>query len=140
MALGDLNRIESAFAEATLDPALWGRALDIVAHETGSFGATPLSRAGVVIRWIEVADISGIRTPLSRAGVVIPHVPATETVGEALEHYFRDGWYLIERGHAGVPLLLKTRVADDSEQSMQFDMRPSTPSRCKKFRIANVMS
>ena len=118
MALGDLNRIESAFAEATLDPALWGRALDIVAHETGSFGATPLSRAGVVI----------------------PHVPATETVGEALEHYFRDGWYLIERGHAGVPLLLKTRVADDSEQIMQFDMRPSTPSRCKKFRIANVMS
>ena len=80
MALGDLNRIESAFAEATLDPALWGRALDIVAHETGSFGATPLSLAGVVI----------------------PHVPATETVGEALEHYFRDGWYLIERGHAGV--------------------------------------
>ncbi len=118
MALGDLNRIESAFAEATLDPALWGRALDIVAHETGSFGATLLSLAGVVI----------------------PHVPATETVGEALEHYFRDGWYLIERGHAGVPLLLKTRVADDSEQSMQFDMRPSTPSRCKKFRIANVRS
>ena len=118
MALGDLNRIESAFAEATLDPALWGRALDIVAHETGSFGATPLSRAGVVI----------------------PHVPATETVGEALEHYFRDGWHLIERGHAGVPLLLKTRVADDSEPSMQFGMRPSTPSRCKKFRIANVWS
>jgi hypothetical protein len=52
---------------------------------------------------------------------VIPHVPATETVGEALEHYFRDGWYLIERGDAGVPLLLKTRAADDSEQSMQFD-------------------
>jgi hypothetical protein len=50
-----------------------------------------------------------------------------------LEHYFRDGWYSIERGHAGVPLLLKTRVADDSEQSMQFDMRPSTPSRCKNF-------
>jgi hypothetical protein len=108
MALGDLNRIESAFAEATIDPALWGRALDIVAHEIGSFGA-------------------------SLAGVAIPHVPATETVGEALEHYFRDGWYSIERGHDGVPLLLKTRVADDSEQSMQFDIRPSTPSRCKNF-------
>jgi hypothetical protein len=118
MALGDLNRIESAFAEATLDPALWDRALDIVAHETGSFAATLL--------------------PL--AGVAIPNVPATETVGEALEHYFRDGWHLIERRHAGVHLLLKTRVADDSEQSMQFDMRQSTPSRCKKFRIANVRS
>ena len=69
MALGDLNRIESTFAEATLDPGMWGRALDIVAHETGSFGAT--------------------LRPL--AGVPIPNVPATETVGEALEHYFRDG-------------------------------------------------
>lgn len=117
MALGDLNRIESAFAEATLDPALWGRALDIVAHETGSFGATPLSRVSRV----------------SRAGVVIPHVPATETVGEALEHYFRDGWYLIERGHAGVPHLLKTRAADDSEQSMQFDASVDAVTLQKNF-------
>jgi hypothetical protein len=114
MVLGDLNRIESAFAEATLDPALWGRALDIVAHDTGSFGATLL--------------------PL--AGVAIPNVPATETA-EALEHYFRHS---IEQRHAGVPLLLKTRVADDSEQSMQFDMRQSTPSRCRKFRITDVRS
>ena len=68
MALGDLNRIESAFAEATLDPAMWGRALDVVAHDTESFGATLL--------------------PL--AGLAIPNVPATETAGEALEHYFRD--------------------------------------------------
>ena len=115
MALGDLNRIDSAFAEATLDPALWGRALDIVAHDTESFGATLL--------------------PL--AGVAIPNVPATETAGDALEHYFR---HLIEQRHAGVPLMLKTRVADDSEQSMQFDMRQSTPSRCMKFRITDVRS
>ena len=93
MALGDLNRIESAFAEATLDPALWDRALDIVAHETGSFAATLL--------------------PL--AGVAIPNVPATETVGEALEHYFRDGWQLIEQRHVGGPLLLKPRLADYGE-------------------------
>ena len=112
MALGDLNRIESTFAEATLDPGMWGRALDIVAHETGRFGAT--------------------LSPL--AGVPIPNVPATETVGEALEHYFRDGRHLIEQRHAGGPLLVKTRLADYSEQSMQFVMRPSTPSRCKKFR------
>src|ERR1700722_8008192 len=112
MALGDLNRIERAFAEAALDPALWGHALDVVAHDTGSFGVTLL--------------------PL--ASVAIPNVPATETAGEALEHYFRDGWHLIEQRHAGVPLLLKTRLADYSEQSMQFVMRQSTPSRCKKFR------
>src|SRR5580704_4912335 len=97
MALGDLNRIESAFAEATLDPALWGRALDAVAHDTENFGAALL--------------------PL--AGVAIPNVPAIETAGEALEHYFR---HLTVQRHAGVPLLLKTRVAHDSEQSMQFDM------------------
>ena len=109
MALGDLNRIESAFAEATLDPASWGRALDIVAHETGSFGATLLSLTGVAI----------------------PHVPATETVGEALEHYFRDGWYSIERGHAGVPLLLELQTT--ASKACNFDMRPSTPSRCKNF-------
>ena len=112
MALGDLNRIDSAFAEATLDPGMWGRALDTMAHETGSFGATLL--------------------PL--AGVPIPNVPATETVGEALEHYFWAGWHLIEQIQAGGPLL--TRLADHSEQSMQFDMRPSTPSRRKKFRTA----
>ena len=112
MALGDLNRIESAFAEATFDPGMWGRALDTMAHETGSFGATLL--------------------PL--AGVPIPNVPATETVGEALEHYFRDGWRLIEQRHVSGPLLLRTRLADYSEQSMQFDVRPSTPSRCKNFR------
>ena len=112
MALGDLNRIESGFAEATLDPEMWGRVLGIVAHETGSFEATLL--------------------PLAR--VPIPHVPATETVGEALEHYFREGWHLIEQRHVGGPLLLRTRLADYSEQSMQFDRRPSTPSRWKKFR------
>jgi hypothetical protein len=50
-----------------------------------------------------------------------------------LEHYFRDGWHLIEQRHPGVPLLLKTRVADDNEQSMPFDMHQSTPSRCKKI-------
>jgi hypothetical protein len=110
MALGDLNRIESGFAEATLDPGMWGRALDVVAHETGSFVLPPL------------------------ADVPIPNVPATETVGEALDHYFRDRRHLIEQRHAGGPLLPKTRLADYSEQSMQFDMRPSTPSRCKKFR------
>jgi hypothetical protein len=89
MALGDLNRIESAFAEATLDPALWGRALDIVTHDTESFGATLL--------------------PL--AGLAIPDAPATETAGNALEHYFR---HLIEQRHAGVPLMPKTRVADET--------------------------
>jgi hypothetical protein len=116
MALGDLNRIDSGFAEATLDPGMWGRALDVVAHETGSFGAS--------------------LSPL--ADVPSPNVPATETVGEAVEHYFRDRRHIIEQRHADGPLLPKTRLADYSEQSLQFDMRPSTPSRCKKFRATKL--
>jgi hypothetical protein len=91
MALGDLNRIESGFAEATLDPGMWGRAPDMVAHETGRFGATLL--------------------PL--AGVPIPDVPAAETVGETMEHYSRDGSHLIEQRHAG------TSFAEDSTCRLQ---------------------
>jgi hypothetical protein len=104
MALGDLNRSESVFAEAALDPRMGGRALDKVAHETESFGATLLPPAGIAI----------------------PNAPATETVGEASEHYFRDGWHLIEQRRAGESLL-NPRLADYGEQSMQFDMRPLTP-------------
>jgi hypothetical protein len=115
MALGDLKRIESVFAEAALDPGMWGRALGTVAHETESFGATLL--------------------PL--AGLAIPNVPATETVGEVSEHYFRDGWHLIGQRHAGGPLLLKPRLADYGELSMHFHVRPLTPSRCKKFRTTS---
>jgi hypothetical protein len=78
MALGDLNRFESVFAEAALGPRIWDRALGLVVRESESFGATLL--------------------PL--AGVAIPNVPAIETSGETSEHYFRDGWHLVERRHA----------------------------------------
>jgi DNA-binding CsgD family transcriptional regulator len=93
MGLGDLSRIESAFAEAALDPQSWVRALDIATRETGSFGA--------------------ILLPIT--GATIPNVPATETIGETTEHYFRDEWHLRDQRHAGVPHLMKTGVADDSD-------------------------
>lgn len=114
MALGDLNSIERVFAEAALDPGMWGRALDVVAHETESFGATLL--------------------PV--AGVAIPNVPATETVGEASEHYFRDEVAIKRTAPRRWTSSAEARLADYGEQSMQFDMRPLTPSRCKKFRTA----
>jgi hypothetical protein len=47
MASGDLNRIESAFAEATLDSGLWSRALNPT--EIGSFGTARLPLGGVTI-------------------------------------------------------------------------------------------
>jgi DNA-binding CsgD family transcriptional regulator len=93
MALGDLSRVESAFAEAALESTLWVRALDVVTQETGSFGA--------------------ILLPV--AGAVIPNVPATEALGKVNEHYFRDGWHFRDQRNAGVPLLIKAGVIDDSD-------------------------
>ena len=93
MALGDLKRIEEAFAEAAIDSSLWVRALDIATAETRSFGA--------------------ILLPLT--GLAIPNVPFTETAGEASEHYFKDNWHLRDQRHAAVPVLMKTGVVDDSD-------------------------
>lgn len=92
MELGDLSRIEGAFAEAAIDATLWICALDIATRETGSFGATLL--------------------PV--AGAVIPNVPVTEAAREASEHYFRDGWHLRDHRN-GVPLLIRKGVVDDTD-------------------------
>jgi hypothetical protein len=81
MASSDLRRSESALAEAASDPGLWDRALNIAASETGSFQA-----------------------------ILLP-LPATETVGKALEHRFRDGWHSMARRHAGIPLPIETGTA-----------------------------
>jgi hypothetical protein len=93
MLLGDLSRIEEAFADAAIDPALWGRALDIATRETGSTGATLL--------------------PIT--GVVLPNVPVTESVDEASEHYFREGWQFRDHRNVGIPLLMKFGIVDDSD-------------------------
>jgi hypothetical protein len=50
-----------------------------------------------------------------------------------LEHYFRDGWHLIEQRHPGVPLLLKTRVADDNEQACHLTCISRRRRAAKKF-------
>jgi hypothetical protein len=46
MAIGNLSRIESAFAEAAFDQSLWARALEIATEETSGFGATLLPITG----------------------------------------------------------------------------------------------
>jgi DNA-binding CsgD family transcriptional regulator len=93
MALGDLRRIESAFAEAAMDAVLWGRALDIASQVTGGYGAALL--------------------PI--AGQAIPNVPVGEAIGQVSEHYFRDGWHLRDQRHAGIPLLMRAGVVDDTD-------------------------
>lgn len=91
MELGDLCRIESAFAEAAVDPSQWIRALEVVTQETRSFGA--------------------ILLPIT--GGIIPNVPATRRLGEVTEHYFRDSWHLRDHRQAGIGLMLKNGVVDD---------------------------
>ncbi len=93
MLLGDLGRIEQAFADAAIDPALWGRALDVATRETRSFGATLL--------------------PITSSA--IPNAPVTQSIGEVSEHYFRDGWHLRDQRMAGTSVFMKTGVIDDSD-------------------------
>ena len=104
MASGDLNRIESAFAEATLDSGLWSRALNLT--EIGSFGTALLALGGANDSW---SIISGVR------GVVGPGRSLVGIVGGASRR-------AAQRNRA--------RFA---RESMPFDLRPSTPSRCKKY-------
>ena len=80
MALGDISRIESTFAEAAVEPVLWNRALDVATRKTGGFGTTLL--------------------PVS--GVAIPNPPVTEATRGVSEHYFRDGRHLRDQLMAGL--------------------------------------
>ena len=94
MALGDLDKIERAFAEAALDSSLWGHAMEVAAAETDSHGATLL--------------------PVMTGGAA-PAVPATESVRRASEHYFRDGWHLRDQRNVAVPMMMRSGVADDGD-------------------------
>jgi DNA-binding CsgD family transcriptional regulator len=87
----DFGPAEQEFAEAGLDPTRWVKALTSVAAATGSFGAVML--------------------PL--AGDALPNVPYTESVSEAMETYFRDGWHLQDERMRTVPTLMQRGVADD---------------------------
>lgn len=93
LELGDLGRIESAFAEAAVDPSQWVRALDVVTLQTRSFGATLL--------------------PIT--GAAIPNVPTTRPLVEVGGHYFRDGWHLRDHRYAGIHVMMKDGVVDDTD-------------------------
>ncbi|HKV13576.1 MAG TPA: DNA-binding protein, partial [Reyranella sp.] len=45
----NLDRVEAAFAAASVDPSLWGKALDVVTAETEAFGALLLPAADDVL-------------------------------------------------------------------------------------------
>lgn len=97
MSLWHLNRIESAFAEAAVSPAMWTRALDVVTRETGAYGAVLL--------------------PIS--GDTLPNVPHTASMAGSFETYFKDSWHLRDERNNGLPILIRSGVADD------FDALPA---------------
>ncbi len=91
MPTWDLGRVEVAFAEAAVDPALWPKALDAVAEETQAFGAILLPACGNAL----------------------PNVPYTPSLAPSADAYFRQGWYLKDERYRGMQALLKNGVTDD---------------------------
>jgi DNA-binding CsgD family transcriptional regulator len=91
MALWNMELVEQGFAEASLDPSLWVKALNNVTTLTKSAGALLL--------------------PLT--GSTIQNVPFTERLGEATEVYFRDNWHLRDERYRGISLMVARGVIDD---------------------------
>jgi DNA-binding CsgD family transcriptional regulator len=87
----DLFKIEEVFRDAAIDPSLWATALNCVSEQTESRGALLL-------------PIRGNR---------LPNAPVSEGAARSTESYFRDGWHLCDERERGVPILLRTGVADD---------------------------
>jgi DNA-binding CsgD family transcriptional regulator/PAS domain-containing protein len=83
--------IETAFADAALDPSGWVKALDVIVSLTGSHGALLL--------------------PIT--GITIPNVPYTERLGESTEAYFRDNWHLRDERQHGIRRMVRRGVFDD---------------------------
>lgn len=83
--------IDTAFAEAGLDPSAWQKALDVVVAQTESHGA--------------------ILLPL--AGSALANIPFTERLGESTDAYFRDDWHLRDERYKGLPLMVQRGVFDD---------------------------
>ncbi|MEZ2333039.1 helix-turn-helix transcriptional regulator [Mesorhizobium sp. RCC_202] len=89
--------------EAALAPERWSAVLERICEATGSFGAHIL--------------------PLR--GKFSPGVPATPSLHEGFEAYFREGWYLQDIRFGCVPHVLKKGVAVEHDISSEEDFRRS---------------
>jgi DNA-binding CsgD family transcriptional regulator len=92
MRTWNIARIEQAFADAAIDPARWGDALEIAATETNSFGALIL--------------------PVSGGGPV-PGLPHTDSMSRLVELYFRDNWCDRDTRYLGAQHMQRNGVVDD---------------------------
>lgn len=97
MAPWTLSRVESAFAEAAVFPAMWANALETVSEETGAYGAVLL--------------------PIN--GYTLPNIPHTKSMEASYQAYFKDSWHLRDERKKCLPVLIRTGVADD------FDVMPA---------------
>jgi DNA-binding CsgD family transcriptional regulator/PAS domain-containing protein len=90
MKAWDSHAITKAFADAAVDPTLWVKAMDIIARETGSFGALLLPVYGQ-----------------------IPNPPASDSLLRGMENYIGGGWYLRDERLRGIKTMIKFGVYDD---------------------------
>ncbi|UDL88666.1 helix-turn-helix transcriptional regulator [Mesorhizobium sp. PAMC28654] len=90
--------------EAALAPERWSSVLERICEATGSFGAHIL--------------------PLR--GKFSPGVPATPSLREAFEVYFREGWHLQDIRFGCVPHVLRKGVAVEHDISSEDDFRRSS--------------
>jgi DNA-binding CsgD family transcriptional regulator/PAS domain-containing protein len=98
MGSWNLDRIDTAFAEAALDSNFWVNALNIVTTTTESEGA--------------------ILIPAS--GDALPNIPFTESMSAATESYFQNAWYLRDERTRGLDTMVRRGVVDDLDIS-NFD-------------------
>jgi DNA-binding CsgD family transcriptional regulator len=91
MASWNFDAIERSFADAAAQPALWNKAMDVIAAETGS--------AGTIL--------------FPPQELVIPTVPSSEAVRRCTETYFREGWHTRDERFRGWNTIMQSGVADD---------------------------
>jgi DNA-binding CsgD family transcriptional regulator len=101
MASWNLGAIERSFANAAVEPALWGNAMDTIAAETGSVGA--------------------ILIPMR--GGALPSTPTSESILRSNEAYFRDGWHSRDERFRIFETLVRCGVADDFAFTDQEEMK-----------------
>jgi DNA-binding CsgD family transcriptional regulator len=91
MASWNLDVVNRTFADAAVDPALWGLAMDAIATETGSVGTILLPPPGTAI----------------------PNVPSSESIQRCTETYFKDGWHARDERYRAWKTIVRRGVAVD---------------------------
>jgi hypothetical protein len=86
----NIQTIAQSFADAAIEPALWVKAMDTIAAETGSVGAILIPLQGL-----------------------FPNLPVSDSVRRATENYFREEWYLRDERFRSFNTMMRSGVADD---------------------------